>query len=506
MPSALSLKTSYIQTWSRTNEWDARGDYFITAGVIAISIAPLVWLFPALAHWFLFPVIACGVLAGVEVVRWLRGGLDLFDPRTIVGCLALYGFFVAPILHVIWNRFGAGYDLILWNDWRPWLGAMAALNAGGLIAYRLTQRWAYRRASTSSSKWEIAPRRFYPALMLVLIASAAGVTAYLWQMGGVLGEMTAFETDRAAYVGTGWLLILAWPLAVLCFILVTFAWTQQQDHKGRLMTAMILLGVVGAGHFFLMGWYGSRSATIWALFWMAGIIHYRFRALSPRVTAAGAILLIGFMYFYGFYKERGRAAVEILKTPAMWMDPTGYERDLKGLLLDDLARADSNAFILRNLVKEPDDYDYRWGLTYAGAFAVLIPKPLWPDRPEFKVEAGTEAQFGKATFLRSSRVYGLPGEALLNFGPFGVVPIFAVYGAVMGLYRRKLSSWDIDDARMFLAPLFTMWFANAFVSDSDNLVYAIVIQGTLVLAAFLVATKRRPVPRTVGVRARSDYR
>jgi hypothetical protein len=38
------------------------------------------------------------------------------------------------MLHVVWDRYGAGYDLILWEDWRPWLGAMAALNAAGLCA------------------------------------------------------------------------------------------------------------------------------------------------------------------------------------------------------------------------------------------------------------------------------------------------------------------------------------------------------------------------------------
>ena len=174
----------------------------------------------------------------------------------------------------------------------------------------------------------------------------------------------------------------------------------------------------------------------------------------------------------------------------MWMEPRGFERDLKGLFLGDLARADVAAFILHNLVRYPDDYDYRWGLTYAGALAIFIPRNIWPDRPNFKIDAGTEAQLGKITSLQSFRVYGLNGEAMLNFGPLSVVPMFAIYGALLGLYRRKLTSWDSSDARLFLAPLFAMWFGNALVSDSDNLVFGAVTQGFLVILAIVAASKR----------------
>jgi hypothetical protein len=447
----------------------------------------------AVAHWFLLPVCFCGILAGVDVVRWLRGRLDLFDPRTIIACLAFYGFFVTPLLHVIWDRFGVGYDLILFGDWRPWLGAMAGLTAVGLLAYRTAHNFVFRRANPSTIRWEIDRRRFYPVFAAVLALSVAGAAAYVWQLGGVLKEVEAFETNQAAFAGTGWLLVFAWPLAVLSFIAVVFAWTDPQK-KGRrhLITGMLFLSAAGIGHFILMGWHGSRSATVWALFWMAGIVHYRFQKLSPRLVAPGIIFVLAFMYFYGFYKEQGKAGFEVLQSPSMWLQPKGYQRDLKGLMLGDLARADSNAFILHNLEKDPGDYDYRWGSTYAGAFAILIPRKFWPDRPEFKVDAGTEAQLGKITPWRSARVYGLNGEAMLNFGPLGVPLMFAVYGGVLGWYRRKMKSWDAQDARIFLAPLLTILFVAGLVGDSDNIVFAAITEGTLVFAAVCLASKRTP--------------
>jgi hypothetical protein len=172
------------------------------------------------------------------------------------------------------------------------------------------------------------------------------------------------------------------------------------------------------------------------------------------------------------------------------MQPTGYQRDFKLLLLDDLARADVNAYMLYNLIRFPKDYNYRWGLTYIGSPTFLVPRTLWPNRPNYKIDAGTEATLGKSSSYDSPRVYGLTGEALLNFGPWGVLPVYALYGACLGWYRRKLTSWDAADARAFLAPLATILFATAFVADSDNVLFLFIVDGSLITAAFLMSIKK----------------
>ena len=484
-----------------------RGDFAIAAACVGVLTLLSIWWKSAVAHWFLIPVMACGILAGVDVVRWLRGRLDLFDPRTIIACLAFYGLFVAPILNVAWDRFGVGYDLLLFGDWRPWLGFMATLDAAGLVAYRIAHNWVFASTEPSPTRWEINRKRFYPVFGVALLTSVAGVTAYLWQLGGILGEVEAYEGNQAAFVGKGWLVMLAWPLAILSFIVLVVTWTEYQKKiRHGLMIGILLLSIAGIGHFVLMGWHGSRSATIWALFWMAGIVHYRFRKLSPKMMAVGVVFSVAFMYFYGFYKERGRAGLEVLSSPSAWLEPKGYQRDLKGLLLSDLARADSAAFILHNLVTDPGDYNYRLGLTYVGAFAILIPRNIWPDRPEFKTDAGTEAQLGKWTPWLSLRVYGLAGEAMLNFGPAGVVPAFAIYGGLLGWYRRRFKSWDSSDARMFLVPFWAVLFASAFVSDSDNLVSAAVTHGAIVSTALFAASKRFSATRSSTRYASFDHR
>jgi hypothetical protein len=502
MSSALSVRTIHVGARKRTqltSRPNLRGDYFIAAVAVIVLTSIFVFWNRAVIHWFIIPVMVCGIVTGVDVVRWLRGRLDLFDPKTIVACLAFYLFFVSPLLHVAWDSFGAGYDLILFGDWRPWLAAMGLLNAIALIVYRLAQNWSYAKTKSSVTRWEISPKKFYPAFAMALGFSVAAVITFLWQLGGIAGLLDAYESNPDAFVGKGWLLVFAWPLAVLSFIVLVFMWTNPREKARRHLAAgMTLLSLAGISHFLLLGWFGSRGTTIWAIFWMAGIVHFRFRKLSPPLTAAGAIFLIGFMYFYGFYKEQKRASLDILRSPAMWLQPTGYERDIKYLLLGDLARSDSDAYILHNLVKDPQDYNYRWGLTYAGGFSILIPKSLWPDRPDFKIEAGTEAQFGKATSWRSLRTYGLGGEAMLNFGPWGVVPAFALFGAAVGWYRKKLKSWALPDTRILLAPFFCILSAIVLVGDSDNLVYAVLTQGVLIAAALFASSDSVREPHLEG--------
>lgn len=466
-----------------------QGEYALTAICVAVVTFIFVLWNRSVVHWFLIPLMACGILSGVDIVRYCRGQLDLFDPKTIISCLAFYGFFIAPLLNVAWDSYGVG-DLILWGDWRPWLGAMSGLNAAGLVAYRLASNWAFAKTRDSATQWEIDSKKFYPAFAFALCSSIAGATMFIWQFNGIPGIIEAYENNQEAFIGKGWLLVFAWPLAVISFIIMIFTLAdRRRKQRNLLTTAMILVSVTGIGHFLLLGWYGSRSSTIWALFWMAGIIHYRFRKLPSKAMAFGVIFLIAFMYFYGFYKEGKRASLQVLRSPSMWFEPAGYQRDFKYLLLGDLARADSNASILHNLVMDPSDYDYRWGLTYAAAFTILIPRNFWPDRPEVRVDAGTEALWGKGNSVRSSRLYGLGGEALLNFGPWGVAPIFAIYGVILGWYRRKLNSWDRLDARMFLAPFLTSIIVRALVYDSDNLVFAAVVEGTLVMTAIFAASQ-----------------
>ena len=45
-------------------------------------------------HWFIIPVLLCGVVISHDMVDWLRGRFDVFDPVGILGIAGFYFFFL----------------------------------------------------------------------------------------------------------------------------------------------------------------------------------------------------------------------------------------------------------------------------------------------------------------------------------------------------------------------------------------------------------------------------
>jgi len=114
---------------------------------------------------------------------------------------------------------------------------------------------------------------------------------------------------------------------------------------------------------------GSRSNTIWGVFWAVGIIHFWVRPLSKRMVLAGVCLLVAFMYLYGFYKALGRDVLTVYEQGTLSELGEKLDRTFEGLVLGDLGRSDVQAFLLYRLSMPGRDYTYAWGRTYLGTLA-----------------------------------------------------------------------------------------------------------------------------------------
>src|SRR6266851_348816 len=122
-------------------------------------------------HWFVFPLIMCGSVIGMDAILWIRGRLDLFDPVGILGLLGYYFFFLAPLLVVHWD-YRMMYLPIQPEDYRNWLGGMAILNCLGLFVYRVSRK-AFRKRKKPNpavTTWRIDGKRFgvFAAIGLVI--------------------------------------------------------------------------------------------------------------------------------------------------------------------------------------------------------------------------------------------------------------------------------------------------------------------------------------------------
>ena len=256
-------------------------------------------------HWFLVPLTLCGILIGVDAVRWCTGEVETFDPVGLIGLFGVYFFFVAPLLHVRWDHWID--EVTPPPDWRFWLGAMAALNVVGLLAYRAAL--AYVEAGTlrmtrATTAWHLRPRRLRWALAVALpLAVALQVWVYA-RYGGLTGYMIATEHREQAFLGNNRIgtISASFPVLVLFAYAVLVAARRKTPTWATLYLVLLAFGAL---KLLFGGLQGSRAEIVWAVFAAVGLVHYWVRPLSRATVVTGAIALVLFMYLYGFYKSAG---------------------------------------------------------------------------------------------------------------------------------------------------------------------------------------------------------
>jgi hypothetical protein len=240
--------------------------------------------------------------------------------------------------------------------------------------------------------------------------------------------------------------------------------------------AIVLLLVI----FFVLclgfgGLRGSRSNTVWMMFWAVMVVHLWLRPIPKRLLALGIVALAAFMYVYGLYKGSGggEGLVEVLEGRMTLVElEERTEKPIEKVLLVDFGRGDVQAQILHKIVT--GTFEPVWGRTYLAALAMLVPRALWPERPPSKIREGSEIRFGAGAFegrQMSWFVHGLAGEAMINFGPLGVLPAFLLYGILLAGLHRFVTGLDSRDARVLLAPFAAILAVVLLAADLDNVLW-----------------------------------
>lgn len=484
-----------------------REEWLLVVGVIVATSAVALLMFPQVRHWFILPVSTAGALVGVEAISWLRRRVDLLDPQAMLSLLGVHLFYVAPVLHVVldhWPRF-----LLPVADWPTALGVMGLVNTAGLCLYRGTlavaagipdQVPSHRRVDG----WPAATNRLRPDVLYVcgLLAALLGILAFgmlVLILGGPGQLLTAYTLDRAALENLGWLLILAESFPLICFALTMVRWRETLRHRPWL----IFLAVVGfaAVQFLVGGLRGSRSNTLWPIVLGLVLIHLLVRQISGRVFVVAALSTGLFLYSYGLYKGAGTDVLRVVdgkESIAEISAQTG--RDLPTLLLGDLSRADVQALVLDRHRQGAGELGL--GTSYLNAMMMPVPSAVLPHRPPDKVELGTDLTTGAGMYesgRRSSRIYGLAGEAVLNFGLMGAILSFLLLGVFTRWCRQRYLAARHHGglAARLLAPVLSLAPPMVLLNDSGNYVWffvKFVLPLLAVVTAAMVITRlRRPL-------------
>ena len=319
---------------------------YATAFCTAVLFA-FIAVTPDMRHWFVVPVLICGVLIGTDAMGLVTGTRDIFDPIGMIGLLGLHFFFLAPLLHVYW-----GYwidDVTGPADWRVWLGLMAVLNAAGLLLYRWARTETRRRtrpAPVPQRRWGICRARFGVFLAFLLVVTLM-LQLWIYSMyGGIAGYIDMASEGREAFRDMGVLFLVSESFPALALIGFVIYGADSRRTRSLLVVLGVMLLFL-ALRFFFGGLRGSRSTIVWSMFWAAGVMHLWLRALPRRGLLAGIAFLIVFMYFYGLYKGSGRGVMDILQGRAVITElEEKTRRPIESTLLGDLARSDVQALLL----------------------------------------------------------------------------------------------------------------------------------------------------------------
>jgi hypothetical protein len=461
----------------------------------ALTVLLLVTAGGEYTHWFVIPVFLCGAIAGNDVVDWIRGRIDTFDVAGLSGIFMTFNMFLAPLLHVKWNIWM--WEVVPPPDWRDWLGRMAVFNVLGLLAYSTTRMFVSRGFSHKKLEWVWVPNlKLFWVVSAITLGVTAGLQAMVFQRyGGLSGYIESFQ-DKAGghFDGMGWVFVISesFPV-VLALVFIVYRTRRPAIHRWApwiafLLAVFILRTLFG-------GLRGSRMTMVLALFWAAGAIHLMVRPIPKRMAALGGVAILAFMYAYLAYKDSGDVS-QVLETGEWTQLHEAHHRSFKGILLGDLNRTDVQAYVLYKLTSDPDNVIYAQGKTYLAALSLLIPRQILPERPPSKVIYGTDLIYGPGAYapkvISSSRIYGLAGEAMLNFTPVAIPFAFVILGIVIGSCQVFVRSLRPGDIRLFLVPYLVYLCTWVFMGDLDNVVFSMVYNA--VVPGLVIAISSRRVP------------
>ena len=157
-----------------------------------------------------------------------------------------------------------------------------------------------------------------------------------------------------------------------------------------------------------------------------------------RSTLAGLTLVaLAFSLAYTTYKDGGLDAVAGGPSPSI-------DRGLDVLLLGDLGRSDVQALLLWHDATDRD-LPLAYGRTYAADLVVHVPSTVRPDLSGWsKVDYGTQWLIGSLPEgFRVGNIYGIAGEAVLNFGAWAFLPALIVWS----LATRWVLLWYDEQRR-----------------------------------------------------------
>ncbi len=287
------------------------------------------------------------------------------------------------------------------------------------------------------------------------------------------------------------------PLAFCWLVTLYLAWKKVKPSRavvaGLLLTELLLVLLLSSSR-------GSRVAMLSQLMFCAMIFQYSLYRFKVRDFIIAGLACAVMLPIYANYKYAGFEGLQEYVSGGRTSLVAEQYNDPVLFLVGDIGRADMQAPLLDRYLDGKFSANYI-GETYIATLALFLPRDWRPESIRSKAVIGAEAQLqpgASATGYRgvisvdgvfqSSRIYGLFGEALLNFGLPALPVVFFLFGYIFRWCFVRLGSittWRQLLTAPYLAflPIFLLFY------DSDNILIQ-TVSVWLVPAAALATFER----------------
>lgn len=192
--------------------------------------------------------------------------------------------------------------------------------------------------------------------------------------------------------------------------------------------------------FLLIGFFsGSRGGLLWNIVFMLVAYHYLKKKVSLRKAIVYALILLSFASVLGIARNGYKLTSEGFKTGLSTYEKTF---DLKQF---------EYGIIPIQLLYEVDNSELEYGMTYLTPITNIVPRKIWPGKPDTGGIIFTQRYTGNAWGGYSHLATGIIAEGVLNFGivwgPIIGIIIFLAVMLIVFKYYRKTIKRDVVDMR-----------------------------------------------------------
>jgi oligosaccharide repeat unit polymerase len=391
------------------------------------------------------------------IMGWLVGlGYFVVAPLTI---LVLHGGYQIPDFHEANARY-ASVDL---SDVRYvipmlviWLSLLFAFQSVALLRPRKESSW-------SASDLPVQDRKLRRAIFLTLGLSILDCVFAVWRSGGLESFLIShwYLRQEESFTRFGDLFVLYAQMSLANQIVFTaaaalFTARQLQLRKSEWRFFML----IGFGLALQMAMSGNRIfIALYGLSFLTACWIYQRKKLIAAILLLTPLVLLFFSAWASFRHDLSSIAEDL---------PGYVERDTESRAMTTLMDTTEGASVMQlmHMVNDfGDKFNYFYGSTYSKAVTFLVPRALYPNKPEnYPVQIAKLYEPGEVTSLSTTQL----GELYANFGVF-IVLLLPSFTILILFLSAKLTP-RIESHALLLAVLFLLLISFARTSFEDTFI------------------------------------